>query len=197
MMPLKKSAETSYAEVDLLVDRLPVDCCNQALKQPETVLVWYYYGVNEPLQSLPRMPVQVAKATELVFLVDIWLFLSTTRTHAHATIYTFLALRAVLSVDLGWRFDLPTPCAFYSSGQCRPSHAIGANTRSVCQEPPESATDTTVSFSFGLLAEALPTNHHAEQHRSSHLVTTRAHCHWSVSHICLTAIATLWVLVCL
>ena len=195
MMPLKKPAETSYAEVNVLVDRLPVDCCNQALKQPETVLVWYYDGVNEPLQSLPGMPVQVAKATELVFLVYIRLFLSATRTHAHATIYTFLALRAVLSVDLGWRFALPTPCAFYGSGQCRPSHALGANARSVCQEPPDSATDTTVSF--GLLAEALPTNHHAAQHRSSHLVTTRAHCHWSVSHICLTAIATLWVLVCL
>src|SRR6266545_5413917 len=66
------------------------------------------------------------------------------------------------------------------------SHAIGANARSVCQEPPESATDTAVSF--GLLPAALPTNHHAEQHRSSHLVTTRAHCHWSVSHICLTAL---------
>src|SRR6185369_9366629 len=153
MMPLKKPAETSYAEVNVLVDRLPVDCCNQALKQPETVLVWYYYGVNEPLQSLPSMPVQVAKATELVFLVNIWLFLSATRTHAHATIYTFLALRAVLSVDLGWGFDLPTLCAFYGSGQCRPSHALGTNARSVCQEP-DSATDTTVSF--GLLAEALP-----------------------------------------
>jgi hypothetical protein len=195
MMPLKKFAETSYAEVNVLVDRLPVDCCNQALKQPEAVLVWYYYGVNELLQSLPSMPVQVAKATELVFLVHIWLFLSATRTHAHATIYTFLALRAVLSVGLGWRFDLPTLCAFYSSGQRRPSHTIGANARSVCQEPPESATDTTVTF--GLLAEALPTNHHAEQHRSSHLVTPRARCHWSVFHICLTAIATLWVFVCL
>ena len=60
-MPLKKSAVTSYAEVNVLVDRLPVDCCNQALKQPEAVLVWYYYGVNELLQSLPSMPVQVAK----------------------------------------------------------------------------------------------------------------------------------------
>lgn len=195
MMPLKKSAETSYAKVNVLVDRLRVDCCNQALKQPEAVLVWNFYGVNESLQSLPSMPVQVAKATELVFLVYIRLFLSATRTHAHATIYTLLALRAVLSIDLGWRFDLPTLCAFYGSGQCRPSHAIGANARSVCQEPPESATDTTVSF--GLLPAALPTNHHAEQHRSSHLVTTRAHCHWSVSHICLTAIATLWVLLCL
>ena len=195
MMPLKKSAETSYTEVNVLVDRLPVDCCNQALKQPEAVLAWYYYGVNEPLQSLPRMPVQVAKATELVFLVNIWLFLSATRTHAHATIYTFLALRAVLSVDLGWRFALPTPCAFYGSGQCRPSHAIGTTARPICQKPPDSATDTTVRF--GLLAEALFTNHHAEHHRSSHLVTTRTHCHWSVSHICLTAIATLWVLFCL
>src|ERR1043165_171475 len=195
MMLLKKFAETSYAEINIFVDRVQVDCCNQALKQPEIVLVWYYYGVNEPLQSLPSMPVQVAKATELVFLVHIWLFLSATRTHAHATIYTFLALRAVLTVGLGWRFDLPTLCAFYSSGQRRPSHTIGANARSVCQEPPESATDTTVTF--GLLAEALPTNHHTAQHRSSHLVTPRARCHWLVSHICLTAIATLWVLVCL
>lgn len=133
------------------------------------------------------MTVQVAKVTELVFLMYIRLFLSARRAHALATIHTPLALRAVISLGPCRRFDLFAPFALDRRGPCRSSQAIGAKAVAVYQEPPKSTADTTVGF--GLFSVAALANCYAEQDRPSHLVTAITRCLSSYFEIWLAQIA--------
>lgn len=171
MVRLKKSAETSYAEVNVLVDHFPVDCSSNAIKQTPVVLVLYNHGVDEPFQSFPSMTIQVATATELVVLMYIRLFLSATGAYAFSAIDTFLALRAVVSLGPRRRFDLFAPSTLDRRGSCSSSQAIEAKALAVCQEPPMPKSTANTTVGFGLLSVAFPTSPQAESDGPSYLVT--------------------------